>query len=363
MKWLTALCIPVLATLAIASPAAAQQQQTIPPEPDTSAVGAPTDLTVRQRDAISLDLIARWQSDVRKRPAGHVPRWSTKLRAAIRQAQAENVLLASTMTSLDAMHAALNGQTVDSAFQSSGAIGNAPVGSEILGSFTSDTTYTSLPNGRCRVADSRAINSPITDGTSRTIFVEEIPNYVFQGGTGTYAGGTGSSNCGIPANAMAFAVSVTLLAPTTNGVFKLYRAGDAYQSGNSILYNAGDFGANGDLIVKSCQFCSGELGIQTSGGTVHYVIDVVGYFHAPVATELSCYDTLYNNNNLDAGFAGSFPASACAAGYASTSTTCYGSHSGIAVTGIGRGQCNMKNWGSTTAEISASQRCCRTPGR
>jgi hypothetical protein len=330
---------------------------------ESSAVGGPTDLTARQRDAIALELIAKWQADVRNRPAGDVPRWSTKLKAAIRQADAANVLRASTMRSLEAMHAALNGQSLDSAVQSSGEIGNAAVRPQVIGSLLSDASYTSLPNGRCRVADSRTINMPITDGTSRTLLVDEVPNYTFQGGNGTYSSGNGSSNCGIPVDAMAYAASVTLLSPTANGVFKIYRSGDPYQAGNSILYNSGDYGANGDVIVRSCLFCSSEISIQTSGGTVHYVIDIVGYFHAPETTALSCYNTLYVNNQLGAGAGGAFTASACASGYTSTSTTCYGSHYGVAVVGIGRGQCNMRNWASTPAEISASQTCCRVPGR
>jgi hypothetical protein len=361
MKWLAAFCISALAAFATLNGAAAQQQA--PAAPPDPAASVPQDLTARQRSAVAQELIAKWQADVRKRPAGDVPRWSAKLKAAITQAGAANVLRASTMSSLESMHAALNGLVQDDSIGSSRAVGNASVGSQSIGSIGLDTTYTSLPSGRCRVADSRTINSPITDGTSRTIYVEETPNYAFQGGNGTYASGTGSANCGIPANSMAYAASVTLLSPTANGVFKIYQAGSPYQAGNSILYSAGEYGANGDVIVRSCQFCLTEIGIQTSGGTVHYVIDIIGYFHAPYATQLDCYDTLYNNNNLGAGFAGPFPASACAAGYASTSTTCYGSHSGVAVTGIGRGQCNMKNWGSTTAEISTSQRCCRVPGR
>lgn len=358
MRLSKTLLLAVFAAMTTLAQVAAQQPSALPP-PD---LGPATQLTAQQRNTIALDLISKWQSDVRKRPAGDVPRWSIKLKASIAQADAANVLRASTMTSLETMHAALNGQIQDGAVQSSRAIGNAAVAPQSLGSLLSDTTYTPLPNGRCRVADSRTINSPLAAGSSRALIVDEVASYASQGGDGTYANGTGSTNCGIPANAAAYAISVTLLSPTANGVFKVYRTGDAYQAGNSVLFNAGDYGANGDLIVRSCQVCASEISIQSTG-TVHYVIDIVGYFHAPEATALACINTTYNTFTINPNTTGSWSAPACTTGYTSTSTTCFASNAELEIFGQGRGFCYAQHQGTNSVQLSASQVCCKVPGR
>lgn len=324
----------------------------------------PDALSQSQRLAIAEELIAKWQGDVRARPSGDVARWSVKLKAAVAQADAANVLRASTMTSLETMHAALNGMIQGGAAQSSSMIGNATVAPQSLGSLLSDTTYTPLPNGRCRVANSRTIASPIAGGSTRTLIVDETADYASQGGNGTYANGTGSANCGIPANAVAYAVSVTLLSPTASGIFKVYRSGDPYQTGNSILFNAGDYGSNGDLIVRNCQYCASEISIQSSAGTVHYVIDVVGFFHAPQATELECFNTPYNTYTINPNSSGSWAGQACAAGYTSTSTSCFAGDSTFKLHGQGRSFCYGDTMGApSSVSLSISQVCCRVPGR
>lgn len=358
MKLPAVLCVAIIAAFATIHQARSQQQHDRPPAPPTPSAGSvPRSLTPDERSAIAQDLIARWQNDVRKQPAGDVRRWSTKLTAAVTEADPANLLLASTMNSLERMHAALAGEIRKGEVQSKRAMGILPSGQEVLGSYDRDLTYTPLPNGRCRIADSRVINSALAGNTQRNLIIASIGSYEAQGGNGTYAGGNGSTNCGILTSAVAYVVSVTLLSPAGNGVFKVFESGKAYQTGNSILFNAGDFGANGDQIVKNCRSCATEISIQSSA-TVHYVIDVVGYFHPPAQTALNCYFTAYAKYQLGAGAGGAFDAPACTYPSVVTSTSCFANEYAVAVVGSGQSRCDMKNWGTTTAIISTSSRCC-----
>lgn len=361
MKFMQALVFAFVAVFGLLSAASAQQTSRSGP-----TVAVPSDsykpLSPKERDAITQDLIVKWQNDVRKRPGGDVPRWSSKLKAAIAEADDANVLRASTMTSLELVHAALAGEVLDGALQSSRAIGNDSVAPQYLGSNTADTTYTPLANGRCRVADSRSINSPIPAGATRNLEVESVANYTAQGGTGTYSNGTGSANCGIPSYATAYVVSVTLLSPAANGVFKVFRSGQPYQAGNSVLFNAGDYGANGDLIVRNCQYCSTEISVQSSA-RIHYVIDVIGYFHAPQATMLQCLTTTNRQATIGPGVTIDLDANACTSGYVGIATHCRANTWAVNFVQSANGRCSAWNNSADYSTIFAAQRCCRIPGR
>lgn len=361
MKLMIAFCVAASATFATMASSAAQQQGPAAVQlPSEVTANAP--LTARQKSDIAQELTVRWQNDVSKRPGGNVARWSSKLKAAIAEADDANVLRASTMTSLELMHAALAGEVPDAALQSSQSIGNEPVAPQYLGDTYADTTYTPLSYGRCRIADSRVINSAIPAGATRNLEVESVANYTAQGGTGTYSNGTGSTNCGIPTYATAYVVSVTLLSPAAKGVFKVFRSGQPYQTGNSILFNAGDYGANGDLIVRSCQYCSSEISVQSSA-RIHYVIDVVGYFHAPRATVLQCLTTSTREVTMGPGATSDLDAPSCTSGYVEVATHCRANTWSMNFVQSANGRCSGWNNSSGYAIMYASRKCCRVPGR
>jgi hypothetical protein len=361
MKVLSALCLAAALALGAMPHARAEA-------PGGAAAGSSvgtiaTQLSAAQRSAIVRELVAKWRSEVTKNPAGDVKAWSAKLAKVVATADAANVLRATTMTSLDMVHAALNGHVPDNGkVQSSRALGNGAVAPQTLGSTIADTTYTPLPNGRCRVADSRVISSPIGAGQTRGIDTEDIASYATQGGNGTYSSGDGSTNCGIPSFATAVAVSVTLLSPAADGVFKVFVNGAAYQTGNSILFNAGDYGANGDLIVISCQTCAVELAIQSSA-QVHYVIDVIGYFLPPQATALECVNTGDTVSQVAAGSTINSVAPQCQPGYTQTATNCEATTWDMPFVYFNEGTCSAKNNSASPAIVRSSRTCCRVPGR
>jgi len=357
----------VLAAAAVligfAFPAMSQDStnQSRPPVPAAPPVSPAPNLSPAQRSAIAKDLIARWQKTADQQPGGGGERWAGLLAQVIGTADAENVKRATSATSLDSLYRMLSGYVPDTPVQSPGSLGNQKVTPQVLGSYLADTTYTPLPNGRCRIADSRVISSPLPAGGTRSLMTEFISSYSTQGGNGTYSSGDGSTNCGLPGYPTAYALSITLLSPAGNGVFKAYRYASAAATGNSILYNAGDFGASGDLIVGNCYGCSYNIAIQRSAA-VHYVIDILGYFSPPQATPLSCYYTSWNQQTVGNGANFDLYAFACAAGYTALDTVCQATN-WIQYVHVGLGQCAGRNNSGGNATMSASRNCCRVPGR
>lgn len=133
------------------------------------------------------------------------------------------------------------------------------------------SVYQPLP-ARCRVADSRLPGVGALAGASRYLNVTDNASFAAQGGTGS------SSSCGIPANATAFAVSVTALPTATAGYLKIYPAGGTLADGNTVSYASSGTGTN-DVIVSRGSSGGNELGIFSSAVS-HYIVDIVGYFQA-----------------------------------------------------------------------------------
>lgn len=361
MKRVLAFVLAALATASLNLAAIAQTsvgqtvantlpQMSTPPQPILSA---------SQRAAIARDLVAKWQSAANSRPGGGGARWARILTEVIMSADGQNVLTATTARSIDEVHLALTGGDIAAPPRpATHAIGNGNVVPQTLGHFNNDLVYTPLPNGRCRIADSRVINSPLV-GTD-SLFVAGASYYDGQGGSGTYANGNGSINCGIPLLTSAYAMSVTLLSSAGAGIFKVFKNGLPYQTGNSITISPGLFSGSADLNVTNCQGCSFEIGIQSSV-SVHYVIDIIGYFNPPKRTALSCYRTSVVTSGLGSGSAGNFFAPACGANYTRVSIECSASVGPVQLYHW-NGECHGINFSGATANISRASVCCSIPG-
>ena len=209
------------------------------------------------------------------------------------------------------------------------------------------------------------LNSPIAPFQTRGIHTEDIPTYASQGGSGTYANGDGSTNCGIPSFATAVAVSVSVLSPSTAGVFKLFRNGDPFQTGNTVIYNTGDYGSTADLIVTSCQTCTEELSIYSTA-SVHYVLDVIGYFMPPQATALQCMTASGASSNVLPNQYLGLNTVSCPAGYTPTSASISADSNVLfadSYTDSTSGFIYVKSLSTLTQTVSPKLTCCRVPGR
>ena len=119
--------------------------------------------------------------------------------------------------------------------------------------------YTLTP---CRLADTRDAPGPY-------------------GGPALSAGGTRSfvmvGTCGIPPEADAIAVNVTVTQPTAAGHVLIYPLGVPQPITSTINYSAGQTRANNAIVQDGANGSIAATCGQGSG-TTHFIIDVVGYF-------------------------------------------------------------------------------------
>ncbi|HTS03003.1 MAG TPA: hypothetical protein VMN04_10805, partial [Thermoanaerobaculia bacterium] len=84
-------------------------------------------------------------------------------------------------------------------------------------------------------------------------------------------------SCGVPADARALAVNVTITGPTAAGTLSFHAAGTVLTSATTISYGAGQTRANNAVVA------AGEGGgvlvrCAQASGTVHLIVDVNGWF-------------------------------------------------------------------------------------
>jgi uncharacterized repeat protein (TIGR01451 family) len=86
-----------------------------------------------------------------------------------------------------------------------------------------------------------------------------------------------TGKCGVPADARAVSLNVTITAPTQPGDLRLYPSGGGLPLVSTINYSPGQTRANNAVAVLSAL---GALSVQCdqAGGTVELIVDVNGYF-------------------------------------------------------------------------------------
>ena len=133
-----------------------------------------------------------------------------------------------------------------------------PGASDPTGFYTATRFYTLDP---CRVIDTRGpagpLGAPALNPGSRSFTI-----------TGT---------CGVPADAAAVSLNLTVTAPTQPGDLRLYPSGSSLPLVSTINYSPAQTRANNALAVLSP---TGALSVQCdqAGGTVELILDVNGYF-------------------------------------------------------------------------------------
>ncbi len=351
------------------SPDGGAQSQPLPLKPSTptlpSAQVGPS-LSAGKRAEILTDLKAKWQAAANSRPGGGA-RWATLLATAVNSADASSVLSATTARSIDELHKALAGGDITRGPETTAApkqaLGNGVTPQGVLGqSYSADLVYTPLPNGRCRIYNTRTLGTPLV-GT-RYLAIEDMANYAGQGGNGTIANGTGSTNCGIPLYNGAYALSVILNSPTGDGGAKIFEYGKPPASGNTVWANSGSSGVGADVTVKSCIGCAAEIGVN-SATAVHVTVDVIGYYRyaqLPATPQPYCYATAVNTTSIPAYGTGDAYPPACGSGYLAE-TNCFTGHYVTGLSLVQRGRCSAGSTANYATSVSAQNLCCSIAGR
>jgi hypothetical protein len=116
--------------------------------------------------------------------------------------------------------------------------------------------YTLTP---CRLVDTRTSHAPALAASSRRVF--------------TVTGGP----CNVPATAAAVAVNVTVVGATAPGHIRL-APGNGLTETSAINFSPAQTRANSAVIMLATDGTGGVAASNHSGGAVHLVLDVSGYF-------------------------------------------------------------------------------------
>lgn len=210
---------------------------------------------------------------------------------------------------------------------------------------------------RCRVADSRVISSPIGAAVPRSLDVTNNVSYASQGGSGS------STSCGIPANATAYSVSLTIIPTGAAGFFKVFPTGGVWQDGNTVNFSS-NVNITNDVIVRSGS-PTNELDVYSSAST-NYVVDIVGYF---TSSALDCTNTTVSTFTISANSVDFFNNPSCPSGYRPTTPYCWTGATGVYSQGSGFNANNPSgatfcSWQNTTGvnkTVFGGNVCCRVP--
>jgi hypothetical protein len=115
--------------------------------------------------------------------------------------------------------------------------------------------YTVTP---CRQLDTRS-GSPISPGGTLAVALTGAP-------------------CGIPSSATSVSVNIAVTQETAMGHLTIYPADKTQPLTSTINFNAGQTRANNAILPLSSDGTGGVNIYNGSGGTVHVIIDVNGYF-------------------------------------------------------------------------------------
>ncbi|HYG63736.1 MAG TPA: ELWxxDGT repeat protein, partial [Thermoanaerobaculia bacterium] len=113
--------------------------------------------------------------------------------------------------------------------------------------------YTVTP---CRAVDTRT-GAPLASGVNRTFMV--------------------AGSCGIPADATAIAANLTVLTPAGGGFVVAWPAGTPLPGTSNVNFSAGQTRAASSILSLSATGLAARATLA-GGGTVHLLVDVVGYF-------------------------------------------------------------------------------------
>jgi hypothetical protein len=212
----------------------------------------------QHREAIVERTIVRWPEPISADQA-------VALRKTLWSLRADHLLAASLTPGLDGLLAVIGG-----ADRSADAGRAAP---KALGDPLADLAYTPLTP--CRIADTRIGGGALVPNVTRTFVGFTTTTFVGQGGDVTA--------CGIPDRVAALAMNVYAVNPTTLGFIRLWPANQAEPTVSTVNYQPPLVAIATGAIVPVDAAASNAFNAK-SPGAVDLIVDVVGYFRAPMAS-------------------------------------------------------------------------------
>lgn len=226
-----------------------------------------------------------------------------------------------------------------------------------LGDVLDDMVYT--PVSPCRIADTRKTGGPIRENTSRGFDVDGT-SFLSQGGF--------DGSCGIPYN-VARAVVMNITATNTGGAgyFTTWAVDYAKPNSSVLNYAANQTIAN-TTVIQVTPGAGVDFNLYVGTSKADVILDVLGYFASPVATELDCTDEyssvaiIYPNEGNEETDV-SCPAGSIATGGGYVP---YTSPDHVTVYSVPNGngwRTYSYNYTTGNFKVQTFARCCRVPGR
>ena len=305
-------------------------------------------------------ILLKWGGYVEKVNGQDRKAWAAAMWPSLATADLDNLQKASRAVTYEGMRNALLGQrpyddqVIDRMAKASGKAGVTP---KVLGSLVADLVFT--PVTPCRFVDTRVLNDRIGAGATRNLDASNPGgNFTSQGGSNT--------DCGIPANPAALALSVTGLGNLSTGYLRVFPFDGTNLQGSPVPLNAVNTTVTNDMIVPTTQGTAQELKIFSTANT-HYAAFVTGYFMAPQATAVNCYNTIATRSLPTDYNTWAYATATCASGYTPVSAYCWAGGN-TAVYSMGHGVnptafCAWRNLAGAAVTVSEGNRCCRVPGR
>jgi len=310
---------------------------------------------ITEKAAYAAAIVSRWEEAARA--SGKFDEgYTNDLYIALMKLQPENLLAAGEAPSYAALQAILaNGPRAGS-----GLSGTNPeaVSPQFLGDVADDLVYT--PVAPCRIVDTRNAGGAIAANTSRAFDVDGS-TFVGQGGV--------NSSCGIPFGvARAVAMTIHSVSPAALGSFLAWPVGGVQPVASVLNFSAGQVVAN-TTIVPVLPGTGSDFWLRSTVAS-QAVVDVVGYFAAPVSTALQC-TTVASAPVAAAVNVWTAVDAACPAGTSATGggyDTPEGSlgYPGVWLTSLPNGN-GWRTWVDNQTNgprhTLTYARCCRVPGR
>lgn len=342
----------------VASPAASAAGQAAANTGQGSSVK--TSLTPAERGELTRQFVLKWGLYVQEAYGINVETWAMRMVGTFAKADPVNFQKALRRGTFEGAMAQLDGgghKITDDEVITVLASSDGPIGPYALGDFNQDLVFTPLEP--CRIVDTRSTaGGPIAAGTNRGFYAWGFADFTSQGGSAT--------NCGLGGQSPeAVVVNLTAVVPPATGFATMYPANGTLPLAASMIYQGGGVLSNAVTVKLGV---SGSVDFRIySEHTVHYVVDIVGFYDAPHATALECIAETSGPFTVASG-SRSFTNVACPAGYAVTgggADTATNLNSYInASRAVGNAWfSSVQNNSGVTRDYTHYATCCRVPGR
>lgn len=327
-------------------------------KPDFPGPGQAAALSPSQRGELTREFVVKWGSHVERVYGVDVGVWARRMVESFVAADGVNFKRSLRREKFEHAIAELNGMAVNYSDPQSmtAKVERSYSGAsrKVLGDSIRDLVYTPIPP--CRVVDTRIAASGAIPANSTRSFLAVSNNYSAQGGS---AIGCGLSSIG---SIGAVAMNVASVTPSGAGYATVYPYNDQRPATASINYASGSVVNNTIIAAIPSPLRSSDFSIYSFAQS-HFVVDIVGYFSAPVATALQCGTGDSRSGTVLSGAQDSVFPPPCPFGFAAVSNNCIASSAQVYLSEVTMIGCTFRNTSSSTQTITSAYTCCRVPGR